>query len=131
MIKKFNVSTDKRYQLINITDQLEKIARESNIEEGLLIVTLPHSTAGLLLTENEPGLKEDWLDFLKKTVSGFDFSHNRIDNNADSHILAGLINQEKTLIIENNQLVRGTWQQVFLVELDGPRKREIVVLTKN
>ena len=127
MIKEINVSSKNRYQLIDITDKVEGIIRESKVKHGLVLVFAPHSTAGIILTENESGLKEDWLQILKKIVSGPDFLHNRIDDNADSHILSGLLGQGKTLIIENNELIRGTWQQIFLVELDGPRSRRIVV----
>lgn len=127
MIKEINVSSKDRYQLIDITDKVEEIIRESKVKHGLVLVFVPHSTAGIILTENESGLKEDWLQILKKIVSGLDFLHNRIDDNADSHILSGLLGQGKTLIIENNELIRGTWQQIFLVELDGPRSRRIVV----
>lgn len=127
MIKEINVSSKNRYQLIDITDKVEGIIRESKVKHGLVLVFAPHSTAGIILTENESGLKEDWLQILKKIVSGLDFLHNRIDDNADSHILSGLLGQGKTLIIENNELIRGTWQQIFLVELDGPRSRRIVV----
>lgn len=127
MTKEFSVSSKDRYQLIDITDKVEGIIRESKVKDGLVLVFVPHSTAGIVLTENEPGLKEDWLQVLKKIVSDFDFLHNRIDNNADSHILSGLLGQGKTLIIESGQLIRGTWQQIFLVELDGPRSRRIVV----
>ena len=127
MIKEFNVSTKDRYQLIDITDKVEEIIIESGVKNGLVLVFAPHSTAGIVLTENEEGLKKDWLKVLKKLVSGFDFLHDRIDDNADSHILSGLLGQGRILIIENSRLIRGTWQQIFLVEADGPRTRRIAV----
>lgn len=127
MIKEFRITTENRYQLIDVTGEVEKIIGESGIKEGLCLVFVPHSTAAIILTENEEGLKKDWLAVLKKLVSNFDFLHNQIDNNADSHILSGLLGQGKILPIENGKLVRGTWQQIFLVELDGPRKRRVVV----
>ena len=127
MIKEFSVSSEKRYQLIDISDEVEKTVKESGIEDGLILVFTPHSTAAILLTENEEGLKQDWLNFLKKSVAGFDFQHNKIDNNADSHILSGLIGQGKTLPLEKGRIIRGTWQQIFLAELDGPRNRKIIV----
>lgn len=127
MIKEFRIATENRYQLIDVTGEVEKIIGESGIKEGLCLVFVPHSTAAIILTENEEGLKKDWLAVLKKLVSNFDFLHNQIDNNADSHILSGLLGQGKILPIENGKLVRGTWQQIFLVELDGPRKRRVVV----
>jgi len=146
MLKEFNVSTRERYQLMDITDKVEEIVKESAIKDGLVLVFVPHSTAAILLTENEEGLKEDWLDFLKKLVSGFDFLHNRVeedksssspslslressvvDDNADSHILSGLLGQERILPVKGGRLIRGTWQQIFLLELDGPRSRKIIV----
>lgn len=129
MIKEINVSSKKRYELVDITDKVEEVIRESEVKDGLVLVFVPHSTAAILLTENEIGLKEDWLSFFKKVVSGIDFKHNRIDNNADSHILSGLLGQTKALAVKGGKLVRGTWQQMFLVELDGPKKRRILVKT--
>lgn len=127
MIDEINVSSKGRYQLIDITDEVEKIVKESGVKDGWVLVFAPHSTAGILLTENEKGLKEDWLNFLKKLVSGLKFEHNQIDDNADSHLLSGLIGQEKALPIKNGEIIRGTWQQIFLLELDGPRNRKIIV----
>ncbi|PIU47046.1 hypothetical protein COS93_00915 [bacterium (Candidatus Gribaldobacteria) CG07_land_8_20_14_0_80_33_18] len=127
MLSEINISTKEKYQLIDITDKVEKIVKESEVKDGLVLVFVPHSTAGIILTENEPGLKEDWLKFLKKLVSGFNFQHNRIDNNADSHILSGFVGQERVLFVKGGQIIRGTWQQIFLLELDGPRNRKIIV----
>jgi len=123
----FKISTEERYELVNITDKVEEIVKESGVKDGLALVFAPHSTAGIVLTEDEPGLKKDWLNFLNKTVSGFSFLHNKIDNNADSHILSGLIGQGKVLAVEKGQIIRGVWQDIFLLELDGPRSRKIIV----
>lgn len=124
-IRTFSISSQNRYQLVDITEQVEEAIAKSKIKDGLCLVFVPHSTAAIILTENESGLKNDWLKILKKLVEGEDFEHNRIDDNADSHILSGLLGQGKTLPIENGRLVRGTWQQIFLVELDGPRTRRV------
>jgi len=126
-LKKLTVSTQDRYQLIDITDKVEEIVRKGRVKGGLCLVFVPHSTAAIILTENEKGLLDDWLLVLKRLVSGLDFKHNRIDNNADSHILSGLLGQGKTLAIEDGKLVRGTWQQIFLAELDGPRERKVTI----
>ncbi len=125
-----SVSTQNRYQLIDITDQVEKALAKEKVKDGLCLVFAPHSTAAILLTENESGLKNDWLKILKKLVKDEQFEHDQIDNNADSHILSGLLGQGKVLPIENGQLVRGTWQQILLVELDGPRTRKVVIKVK-
>ena len=129
MKKEISVSSQNRYQLIDITDEVEKIATESKVKNGICLVFVPHSTAAIILTENESGLKSDWLKILKKEVEGMSFEHDRIDDNADSHILSGLLGQGKTLPIEGGRIVKGTWQQIFLVELDGPRTRRVVIKT--
>ena len=127
MIKEFDILSKDRYELINITSKVEDIIGQSSVKDGLLLVFVPHSTAGIVLTEDEPGLKKDWLCFLEKIVSGFKFEHNKIDNNAEAHILSGLIGQGKTLAVRNGKTVKGTWQDIFLIELDGPRTRKVIV----
>lgn len=121
------VKSNHRYQLINITDRVESVVVKSKIKEGLCLIFVPHSTAAIILTENESGLKNDWLKILKKLVDGKEFEHDRIDDNADSHLLSGLLGQGKVLPIENGRMIHGTWQQIFLVELDGPRTRRVNV----
>jgi len=121
------IQTQKRYQLIDITDKVEKVVTEKKLEKGICLIFAPHSTCAIILTESESRLKNDWINFLQKKVNGFNFEHNQIDNNADSHLLSGVLGQGKTLPIQNRKLVRGTWQQIFLVELDGPREREITI----
>ena len=127
MFKEFSISTEKRYQLVDITEKVEEIVKENGVKNGLVFIFVPHSTAGIILTENEEGLKRDWLEIFKKLTSGINFQHNRIDNNADSHILSGLAGQGKILPVKDGRIVRGTWQQIFLVEFDGPRTRKIIV----
>jgi secondary thiamine-phosphate synthase enzyme len=127
MRQQLTISTQGRYQLIDITGQVEEEVRKDGVKSGVCLVFVPHSTAAVILTENETGLKNDWLKMLKRWVEGVEFEHDRIDDNADSHILAGLLGQGKVLPVEKGQLVRGTWQQIFLVELDGPRRRQVVV----
>lgn len=124
---KFITTTKQKYELVNITDDVSKIVADSGVNQGLVLVFAPHSTCGIILTEDEPGLKKDWLKFLEKITAGFDFEHNKIDNNAQAHILTGLLAQGKILPVQDHRLVRGTWQDIFLVEFDGPRTREIFV----
>ncbi|MGB9911318.1 MAG: secondary thiamine-phosphate synthase enzyme YjbQ [Microgenomates group bacterium] len=127
MIAQFTILTQQKYQLINITSKIEEIVVEAKIEEGIVLVFVPHSTAGILLTEDEEGLKRDWLKFFEKIISGIDFEHNKIDNNAEAHLLAGLVGQSKVLPVKEGKLIRGSWQEIFLVEFDGPRERKIIV----
>ena len=127
MFKQFTISTKERYELVDITGEVEELVASSGVQDGTVAIFTPHSTAAIILTENEPGLKQDWLEFLKTLVSGYDFKHDRIDDNADSHLLSGLLGQSRTLIIDNGSLVRGAWQNIFLVELDGSRERKVAI----
>lgn len=128
MEKKFAISTNKNVELIDITNKVEKIVSESGVEDGLCLISVPHSTAAVLITENESGLVSDWENFLSKLTPDINYQHNRIDDNAESHLLSGLLGQSKVLPVENGQLNRGTWQQIFLAELDGPRSTRNVVV---
>ncbi len=122
-----SIQTKERYQLVDITDKIKEEVARSKVSSGTVLVFVTHTTAGLLVTENEPGLVQDWQVFLKKTVEGFNFQHDKIDNNADSHMLAGLLGESKMFIIDNSQLVLGVWQRIFLAEFDGPRERRVIV----
>ena len=132
MLDTIQFETQNRYQLVDITDEVEKILAKSKVESGLCLVFVPHSTAAIILTENESGLKKDWLKMLRKLVEGEEFEHDRIDDNADSHLLSGFLGQGKVIPIKGGHLVHGTWQQIFLVELDGPRTRKVTIkITKD
>ncbi len=128
MEKKFAISTNKNIELIDITGKVEEIVSQSEVEDGLCLVFVPHSTAAVVITENEAGLVNDWENFLSRLTPDIDYQHDRIDNNAESHLLSGLLGQTKTLPIKNSRLERGTWQQIFLAELDGPRSTRNVVV---
>ena len=123
----FTIQTSQRQELIDITAKVEEVVGKSKTKNGLCLVFVAHSTAAVILTENETGLKNDWLKIMKKLVAGESFEHDRIDNNADAHLLSGLLGQGKILPVEDGRLVRGTWQQIFLVELDGPKTRKITI----
>jgi secondary thiamine-phosphate synthase enzyme len=135
MTEEISVLSEEKYQLIDITEKVEEAVQKSGVKDGLALIFAPHSTAAVLITENERGLRDDWLNFVKrlvfssapKPISSSDFKHNQIDDNADSHLLSGLIGQGRVLPVGGGQIRRGSWQQIFLLELDGPRKRKIIV----
>lgn len=127
MVEKLDLTTKEKYELIDITEEVEKLVEKSGVQDGLVMVFAPHSTAGIILTENEERLKRDWIKFFKKIISDFDFEHNKIDDNAEAHILSGLLGQQRNIIIESGRLLLGTWQRIFLAEFDGPRNRKIII----
>lgn len=127
MKKEINIFTKERYQLVDITEDIEESLEKEGFQEGAVLVFILHSSAGIFITENEEGLKQDFLDFFERIVSGMKFQHDQIDNNADAHIFAGLLGQAKVLPVEEGRLLRGTWQNVFLAEFDGPRERKVLL----
>lgn len=126
-MQEFTVTSSTRYELIEITEQVKEIVSKSSIKNGFCLIFVPHSTSGLILTEDEEGLKKDFLKVFEKLTSGFDFRHNQTDDNADSHILAAIVGQGQTIPFKDGKLILGTWQQIFLAEFDGPRTRRVIV----
>ena len=119
-----------RRQLIDITAEVIKFVSDNDVTEGMLTVSVPHATAAVIANENERGLLSDIQAKLEELFPQTStYSHNEIDHNADAHLAAAFLGHSRTFPIEGKRLVRGTWQNIFLVELDGPRARRNVNLT--
>lgn len=113
-----------RVQLIDITREAAALIPAE--ADGALILATPHTTAGLLLNEHEPGLVRDIEAALDRLApSGADYAHNRIDDNADAHLRAIILGPALVIPVEEGRLALGRWQRVFFVELHGPRDREV------
>lgn len=126
----FEIRTTDRIQLLDITRTVDEIVRDSGIKDGLCLVHAPHATSAIIANENEQGLVRDFIDKIEELYpSRGEYLHNRIDDNASSHLASGLIGSSRTFPVANGRLVRGTWQNIFLVELDGPRARRSVEVT--
>ncbi len=116
------VKTNKRVELIDVTEDAQRMVDKGS---GVLIAFVTHTTAGIYINENEPGLKEDVLNMLNQLVPQQSYKHNRIDNNADSHLKAILVGNSAVIPVENGRLRLGTWQRLFFFEFDGPRRRRL------
>jgi secondary thiamine-phosphate synthase enzyme len=122
------INTSERVEIQDITSAIEGVLRDTGLKEGLLNIYSRHSTSGVVINENESGLISDFKLALQKLVpQNAGYEHDRIDNNADSHIRGFLIGGSETIPIENGRLMLGTWQSIFFVELDGPRHRKLIV----
>ncbi len=122
------IETSKRIELVDITSQVQEEVKKSEASEGICLISTQHTTAGIIINENEGGLKEDILDLLNKLVpAGAGYRHDRIDNNADSHLKAVLLGASEALPVSEGQLELGTWQRIFFAEMDGPRNRTVNV----
>ncbi len=123
-MKTITIRTNEKIELINITDDVEDFAKE---KQGVCFVFVPHATAALIMEEGERGLKKDIIGKIKELFYNGDYEHNKIDNNAAAHLASGFLKQFLVLPVKNGSLVRGTWQEIFLVELDGPRTRQVII----
>lgn len=124
----FYVRTSRRFEVVRITNRVEDIVRSSGIRNGLVLVYLPHATAALIANEYEPRIVSDYIEWVKKNIPPeAPWRHNEIDSNAHAHIASAFISSSRIFPLINGELVRGTWQEILLLELDGPRNRKIVV----
>ena len=123
------LSTKEKYQLIDLTERIEEIVSESQVAKGLCLVHASHATAAIICNEHESGLMHDILNKVKGMFPpSAGYLHDRIDDNASGHIASALIGASSTFPIDDSRLVRGTWQNIFLLELDGPRTRRAVTV---
>ena len=123
-----DILTTTRTELIDITDRVRSLVKEGGIKNGICVISTCHTTCGIIVNENERGLRADILDLLEALVpENKKYAHNSIDNNADAHLRAVLLGNSETIPIEDEHLVLGTWQSIFFVELDGPRDRIVNV----
>ena len=127
--KTLTITSSTRQQLIDITRDVIRFVEDSSVGDGILVISVPHATAAVIANENERGLLNDILTQIRGAFpQSFEYAHNRIDDNADAHLAATFLGHSRTFPVEDHRLVRGTWQNIFIVELDGPRSRREVHL---
>jgi secondary thiamine-phosphate synthase enzyme len=122
--------TDKRRQLINITPDINQCLKESNIKEGIILVNAMHITASVFINDDEPGLHndfEEWLEHLAPEKPYNQYQHNGYEDNADAHLKRTIMGRSVTIAITNNKLDFGPWEQIFYGEFDGKRKKRVLV----
>lgn len=133
----FKVATEKGPQFIDITDRVKNVVVEASIKNGFIIVFSKHTTAAIRINENEPALIHDMEEMLERLApcTG-EYRHNRYahafsDNgerpNGHSHCQQLFLGASEAIPVVDGQMLCGQWQRIFLVELDHPRQREVVV----
>jgi secondary thiamine-phosphate synthase enzyme len=117
--------------IIDVSDQVSKIVKESKIETGVVIVFVVGSTAAITTIEYEPGLQQDFPKMLSRLVpKEIEYAHDNTwhDGNGHSHVRASLIGPSLTIPFIAGHLTLGTWQQIVLLEMDTrPRERKIIL----
>ena len=133
------LQTEERLQFVDLTELVAERVRRSGIGHGLVCVQSRHTTTAVVVNENEPLLIEDAKRMLERLVPrGAVYGHNELhrrrdaapdeSRNGDAHCRALLLGSSETLAVAGGALQLGRWQRVFLVELDGPRRRTVSVV---
>ncbi len=124
--KEFTRSTKSRRELVNITDQTSSFVQECNVETGICVVSSPHVTVAVVVNEAEQGAMQDILNKVQEEFpKGAGWLHDRVDDNGDAHLASTFLGNAKTFPVREGRLYLGTWQSIFLLELDGPRTRRV------
>ena len=133
-VKNVPVRTGKKLEILDVTNDVEKIAEESGVKDGLVNLWVPHTTAALAVNEHDTDLWEDILSTMERLVPvKGDYRHNAKygwssrEQNAHAHILNCMIKPDVTIPVQGGRLRLGTWQSILFIELDGPRSRSIRV----
>ncbi len=122
-----HVESRTRVEFKDITSLVQKIVTESGIQSGTCFLFIPHTTAAILINENDdPALQKDLDEFLK-TLLPRDNAYHHNDGNCDAHLKAALIGNSKSLLVDSGRLILGRWQGVFFCDFDGPRRRELMI----
>lgn len=118
------IKTSNQDEMINITDIIRDDVRVGNIKDGIAIVFVPHTTAGITINENaDPDVVFDVLSTLRRLFPK-DTTHRHMEGNSHAHIKASVMGSSCSIIIENGKLKLGTWQGIYFCEFDGPRTRK-------
>jgi len=128
MADRIRVDTRSREELRDITPELRALVRRAGIRDGVLHLWSLHTTCALTVNEGaDPDVARDMIAVLRRLVPREgDYLH--AEGNSDSHVKTSLFGPGLTLLVEDGDLLLGTWQRVFLAEWDGPRRREIAAL---
>ncbi len=124
-MREIKIISKKRTEMIDITSDIQRIVDEIDIQKGLAVIYVPHTTAGITINEGaDPSVQRDIIETLKKIVpESRDYHH--LEGNSDAHIKASILGSSISVLINNNELVLGTWQHIFFFEGDGPRHRKV------
>lgn len=128
MLKTFDVETHNHNEMVDITVEVQHIVKGSGVKEGVCMVYIPHTTAGVTINENaDPSVRHDILMACSKLIPEHDREYRHSEGNSAGHIKSTLFGSSVHLIIDRGRVVLGTWQGVYFCEFDGPRRRHVHV----
>ena len=122
------VRTNDRYEFVSITDEVKRAVRESDVDEGICLVSSTHTTAAVTVNEDyDRDVPRDLAAACRAFIGSLDVSFEHAEGNSDSHLLTSLFGQSQRLLVRGGEPDLGRWQGVFLAEFDGPRSRIVRV----
>ncbi len=122
------IKTSGRTDLLEMTREVSAVVAGSGVEEGLCVVFVPHTTAGVTINENaDPAAREDIASILDGLIP-WDGPYRHAEGNSAAHVKATLVGHSVAIPIHAGRLVLGTWQGIYFCEFDGPRTRKVNVL---
>jgi secondary thiamine-phosphate synthase enzyme len=126
-LEALSVRTSAREEIVDITEQVQRVVSTCGARSGMVCVYSPHTTAGITIQENaDPDVRADILAHLRELVPRLaSFRHQ--EGNSDAHIKTALVGPSQAIPVEDGRLLLGTWQAVFFCEFDGPRSRRVLV----
>lgn len=127
MTIEMSVSTSKATELLNITTEVQRQVTKTGLKEGLVLVYVPHTTAGVTINEGaDPSVKADIIDTLNEIVP-WERVYGHAEGNSPAHIKSTVVGPSVSLILEDGRLQLGQWQSIFFCEFDGPRRRQVLI----
>jgi secondary thiamine-phosphate synthase enzyme len=125
MLETIQVNTPDHSVMVDITDLIIRKVQEGDVRNGLCVVYVPHTTAGVTINEGaDPAVAEDILGALDRLVP-WKGPYRHMEGNSAAHVKASLMGNSAQIIVDNGRLALGTWERIFLCEFDGPRTRKL------
>ncbi len=121
------IKTTKEKQVVDITDAVQGIVDEQKAKHGICFLFVRHTTASLTMADLDPGTDLDMLDAFEAIIPKLNYRHPHDPSHVGDHIMSSVIGASVFVPFNNKKLLLGTWQRIVLVELSGPRKRDVVV----
>jgi secondary thiamine-phosphate synthase enzyme len=124
---RITIHTTRAKQVIDISDEIEKVCRKHDWKDGAVLLFVTHTTCALTTADLDPGTDQDLLDALEKMFPKGNYRHPHDPSHVGDHIMSSIIGASLMVPIEDGKLELGTWQRIVLVELSGPRERTVII----
>ncbi len=122
-----NINTKNRFDIIDITSQVQSCITNANVKSGIAVIFIPHTTAGVTINENaDPDVTFDLKNIFNNLIPEKN-NYRHIEGNSQAHALSTLTSPSLTVIIEDGKIMLGTWQNIYFMEYDGPRNRKAYI----